>query len=283
MSSNSIRPVAFRLATNEILAAHTSDGRSIAFDVSGPSDAPCLMFAHGIALDRSLWSGIRDRLVTEYRVLRYDSRGHGLSTLGHGSFTLDDLAADAVAVLDAAGIATAHFVGHSMGGMVGLGLALAHPEHLLSAAICNARGAATPEYRKSWDDRVALVREGGIEAIATSTVTRWFTPQFRASHPETVERMTATVLSTAPDAYCASAQALKGLDYEERLGEVHLPMLFLTGAEDPGAPPAVVRALHDRTPGSRYAEIDGAAHISMVERPESFLAELLGFLRAENR
>jgi 3-oxoadipate enol-lactonase len=254
-------------------------GRTIAIKLEGPRDAPCIMLAHGVALDLRLWDDLVASVVPEYRVLRYDSRGHGGSPTGEGGFTLSDLGDDAIAVMDAAGVAKVHFVGLSMGGMVGMGLALDHGERLASAAICNARGAATPEYRKSWDDRSALVRQGGIAAIADATVSRWFTPEFPARNPDAVRVTLDMVLATSDEGYCASAEALKGLDYGSRLQENRVPVLYLAGEKDAGAPPPIVRRLHEMTPHSRYVELPGTGHISVTESPMAFRSAIIEFVR----
>ncbi|MGV6875493.1 alpha/beta fold hydrolase [Pseudochelatococcus sp. B33] len=260
------------------MKATLSDGRAINYRLEGPQQAPCIMLAHGVALDLRLWDGFAAAVAEDYRVLRYDSRGHGGSPVGSGSFTLSDLAADAVALLDALGIPTVHFVGLSLGGMVGMGLALDHRERLESVAFCNARAAATPEYRKNWDERVERVRHGGMEAIADATVSRWFTPEFPARAPEALRAIREMVLATPPEGYCASAEALKGLDYERRLQENSVRALYLTGEKDSGAPAAVVRAHQQQTPNSRYVELPDTGHISVIENPAGFTAAVTAFI-----
>lgn len=255
-------------------------GRTLAFRLEGPREAPCILLAHGVALDLRLWDDLAASLTPDFRVLRYDSRGHGASPTGAGAFTLSDLGDDAIALMDAAGLAKVHFVGLSMGGMVGMGLALDHGGRLASAALCNARGAATPDYRKSWDDRIALVRQGGIGAIADATVSRWFTPDFPARDPDAVRAIREMVLATSSDGYCASAEALKGLDFAPRLPEIRVPVLYLAGAQDAGAPAAVMRQLHEATPGSRYVELPATGHISVIESPAAFRSAVTGFIRA---
>ena len=206
------------------------DGRMISFELEGSSDAPCIMLAHGVALDLRVWDELAGALTSHYRVLRYDSRGHGLSSTGSPSFSLSDLGNDAIAVMDALNIPKVHFVGLSMGGMVGMGLMLSHPQRLASASLCNARGTATAEYRKGWDDRIALVRKSGLEAIADATITRWFTPEFLQAHPPAINAVKDMVLATPPDGYCASAEALKNLDYVSKLHKNRVRALYLAGS-----------------------------------------------------
>jgi 3-oxoadipate enol-lactonase len=259
--------------------ASLPDGRVLNYRIEGPREAPCIMLAHGVALDLRVWDAFAEAMAGDYCVLRYDSRGHGGSPAGSGSFTLDDLADDAVALMDAVGLAKVHFVGLSLGGMVGMGLALDHRDRLESIAFCNARASATPDYRKSWDERVERVRKGGMEAIADATVSRWFTPEFLARYPQAIAAIRAMVLATPPDGYCASAEALKGLDYERRLEDSSVRSLFLAGEKDGGAPPSVLRDHQMKTPNSRYVELPETGHISVIENPEGFAAAILGFIR----
>jgi len=260
------------------MKAVLSDKLTINYLLEGPRHAPCVMLAHGVALDLSVWNAFAAELTADYRVLRYDSRGHGGSSLGLAPFTLQDLASDAVTLLDALGIDKVHFIGLSLGGMVGMGLALDHHERLESVAFCNARGEATSDYRKNWEERVERVRQGGMEAIADATVARWFTPEFPAKNPRAVQSIREMVLATPAEGYCASAEALKGLDYARRLGENRIRALYLGGEKDGGAPAAVVRAHHENTPNSRYVELPNTGHISVIENPAGFTAAVKGFI-----
>ncbi|WP_442580215.1 alpha/beta fold hydrolase [Mesorhizobium sp. ASY16-5R] len=263
------------------MKATLPDARTLSYRIEGPREAPCIMLAHGVALDLRVWDGFAGVMASDYRVLRYDSRGHGGSPAGSGSFTLDDLADDAVALMDTVGLAKVHFVGLSLGGMVGMGLALDHRERLESVAFCNARASATPDYRKNWEERLERVRQGGMEAIADATVSRWFTPEFPVRDPRAIAAIRQMVLATSVDGYCASAEALKGLDYERRLEGSSVRSLFLAGEKDGGAPPSVLRDHQRKTPSSRYAELPDTGHISVIENPEGFAAAILGFIRED--
>jgi 3-oxoadipate enol-lactonase len=238
------------------------------------------MLAHGVALDLHVWDDLAKDLAARYRVVRYDSRGHGRSSPGSTPFTLSDLADDAIGPLDALDISKVHFVGLSMGGMVGVAMAIAHPDRLMSASLCNARGKATPEYCMSWDGRIAAVRQGGLAAIADATIARWFTPQVRVSSPEIIQHIKAMVLATSPEGYCLSAKALKGLNFADRLPESRVPILYLAGSDDQGAPPEDVLRLHVTTPGSRYVELAGTGHISVRESRAAFSEAIHAFIRA---
>jgi 3-oxoadipate enol-lactonase len=255
-------------------------GNGCAFNVSleGRQDAPVIMLSHGIATNLAIWDDLVPLLAPRYRVLRYDSRGHGGSDATSGAYSLHQLAGDVIAILDELNLDRVHFVGLSMGGMVGMELALRAPERMTCLAVCNARGASPAQYRDAWVERSANVRAGGIETIVESSIARWFTPHFLANRADAVEAMRGIVRGTSVDGYCGSAAALCELDHEKHLSRLTMPLLFLAGAQDQGAPPAVMKPMQQRAPGSRYVELREAAHISVVEQPRLFAEALIGFL-----
>jgi 3-oxoadipate enol-lactonase len=250
------------------------------YRIDGPPGAPWVMLAHGLATNLHLWDHLAGVLAQSYRVLRYDARGHGQSSVPPGDYSLDLLVSDARRLLDALSIERTHVVGLSMGGMVSLGLAIEHSERIAGAAVCDARVQATQEYRDGWDHRIGLVRMGGLEAVVEHTLKRWFTPAFHAAHPERLDEIRRMVCATPPAGHLGCAAALKNLNYAARLGTIAVPMLYLTGAQDLGAPPEVVKAAQAATPGARYVEIPGAGHISNIEQPELFARAIVDFLGA---
>jgi 3-oxoadipate enol-lactonase len=254
------------------------NGCTFRCSLEGRADAPLVTLSHGLATDMTMWDDLVPRLTQRYCVLRYDSRGHGGSAATAGDYSLAMLEDDVIGILDALDFARTHFVGLSMGGMVGLGLALNRPNRMASVAVCDARGSAPAEYRAAWSDRGQKVRDGGIEAMVEPSVTRWFTPGFQRSHPEIIDRMRDVVRRTSPDGYCGSAAALRELDYERLLPDTLVPMLFMTGSGDQGAPPAVVRAMQAKAPCSHYVELPDAGHISVMEQPALFAAAILDFV-----
>ncbi|TCT08319.1 alpha/beta fold hydrolase [Aquabacter spiritensis] len=257
-----------------------SNGCALHVRLDGPDDAPVIMLSHGIATDLGIWDGLVPHLVPTHRVLRYDSRGHGASAAIPGAYSLALLADDVVGILDALNISAVHFAGLSMGGMVGLELAVRAPARMMSIAVCDARGTAPPSYREAWAQRSRQARDGGMETMVESSVSRWFTPHFLAHRPAEVEGMRDSIRRTSVDGYCGSAAALCELDHEIHLAAVRVPLLFLTGAQDQGAPPDVVRAMHAKAPGSTYVELPDAGHISVMEQPRLFADALLGFIAA---
>jgi 3-oxoadipate enol-lactonase len=251
-----------------------SNGSTFNCRIEGPDDAPVIMLAHGIATELTSWDGVAERLASRFRVLRYDARGHGGSAATPGDYSFAMLADDAIGILDALRIDRAHYCGLSLGGMTALGLALDHPARLKRAIVCDARATALPDYHKAWADRAAQVRAKGMESIAEVTISRWVAPAF-LDNKAGVATLREMVLRTSVDGYCGCAAALQSLDFGKRLSEIRLPTLFLVGAEDTGAPPAAMHAMHEAVPGSQYVEIAGAGHQAHLEQPEA-VAKAIG-------
>ena len=184
----------------------------------------------------SMWDELTDALKPRYRVLRYDARGHGGSAAPEGDYTLDQLVADAVGILDRLDVRQAHFAGLSMGGMIALGLLLDHPQRVKSAVIADSRHTTTPAFTEAWLTRAEEVRKGGIEAIVGSTVTRWSSAGLAERNPAAVARMERMIRNTSALGYRGCAAALARLNYGHRLSEIETPTLILCGSEDHGAP-----------------------------------------------
>ncbi len=246
--------------------------------IDGREAAPWVVMAHGLATNLSMWDDLVDVLKHDYRCLRYDARGHGETPASAGDYSFDLLVRDAAAIMDELRIERAHFIGLSMGGMVAMGLALDQPGRLASIAVCDARAEADAEYIEGWHHRIKVVREGGMEALVERTLTRWFTPAFLSKPSPALDKMRLMMARTSRDGYCGCAAALKALDYGRRIGQIRVPTLLLVGADDLGAPPEIVRAMHRTMPGSRYVEIPEAGHISNVEQPGLFAEAVRGFL-----
>src|SRR5215831_13286984 len=248
-----------------------SNGSTFHFRVDGER-GPWVLLSHGLATDLSMWDELADALSDRFRVLRYDARGHGGSAATEGDYTLDQLMADAVGILDALEVPQAHFCGLSMGGMIGLGLMLDHARRIKSAVIADSRYTTTPEFTKAWLDRAEAVRQGGIAAIVPSTVARWSSAGLAERNPAAIARMERMIRNTSAAGYRGCAAALARLDYGHRLGEIRHATLVLCGAEDHGAPPENTRQMHAMIAGSRFLEIAQAGHISNIEQPAIFNA-----------
>lgn len=249
------------------------------YRISGPEGGAPLVLSHGLATNLHMWDPVLPALEQEFRVIRYDARGHGVTPSAGAACTLHDLQSDVIALLDHLDIARAHFAGLSMGGMVGMGLGLDHADRLLGLVVCDARADAPEAYRSSWDDRIARIKAGGLEVLVEPTLDRWFTEAFK-SDSQGMAWMRAMVRTTSVEGFVCCARALQGLDYKRRLGEMRVPTLYLVGDQDAGAPPGVMRDMHRLTPGSTFIAISHAGHISAVEQPTAVAEAILGFLKA---
>ncbi len=245
--------------------------------LEGPADAPVVMFSNSLGADLSMWQAQADFLGSEYRVLRYDQRGHGASAVPPAPYSFADLTDDAVALMDALEIERVHFVGLSMGGMTALGLALDHHARVASITACNCVAAYAADGQQVWADRIATVSAGGLEAVIDGTIARWFTEPTIAARPAQMEAVREMVLATPLEGYLGCCGALRELDYLARLGEITVPTLFVAGSHDAGAPAATMRDMHQRVAGSGYVELE-AAHVSNLERSEAFNQALHAFL-----
>ncbi len=255
---------------------------SLAYTIHGGVRGPWIVMSSSLGTDHRMWQRQLPALVEAYRVLVYDHRGHGESTAGDRDtvWTMDLLVADVVGLMDALDIGTAAFVGLSLGGALGLGLALAHPERLSRLVCCSARADAPEAYRDLWRDRARSVSRDGITSVVGPTLERWFTDDAHRLRPEVVAEATAMLTATSPEGYIGAATALTTLDYFDRLGGIDVPTLFLAGERDAAISPDVMRGMSEKTPGSRFVSIADAAHLTNMERPAAFNEELATWLKS---
>ncbi|MBS7541856.1 alpha/beta fold hydrolase [Ancylobacter oerskovii] len=255
-----------------------SGGAEIAVRVDGPEHLPWIVLSNSLAADLSMWDDQIPFLTRSYRVLRYDTRGHGRSSAPAGAYSFELLVGDLVAVMDRFGIAQADILGLSMGGMTALGLGLAYPERVNRLICADARADAPPPFVAGWDQRIAAVEAGGMGAVLAGTMERWFTAVTRQHRPEVVDRASRMVLATSPVGYIGCARALQGLDYLRHLARMEPETLYIVGAEDAGAPPEAMRAMAAETPGAQFEILPGVAHIANMEDVASFNARVAEFL-----
>ncbi|MGJ8595013.1 3-oxoadipate enol-lactonase [Sulfitobacter sp.] len=255
-----------------------ASGVTLNTQIDGPDGAPWLILSNSLGADQSMWDEQIAFLSASYKVLRYDTRGHGQSDVPNGPYTFDDLVGDVIGLMDALSIETAHFMGLSMGGMTGLGLALRHPDRITKVVCADGRADAPAPFVGMWDQRMAAVKEGGLEAIADGTLGSWLTEDWRAANPARTKSVRDMVTATNVDGYVACCKALQKLDYLKSLGDVKIPVLFVGGSEDVGASPETMGAMAAATPGGRYVEIANAAHVANINAPEAFNDAIKGFL-----
>ena len=246
----------------------------------GPRAAPVVMLSHSLAANLDMWSPQAKALSNEFRVLRYDTRGHGASDVPHGAYSFEQLTGDVIALLDALHIERVHFVGLSLGGMTAMGLALDHPSRIASICAANC-GAQTPDGGGAmWEERIAIARCQGMAVLVEATLARWFTADMLATRQAEVAPVRAMIAHTPVAGYVGCCAALQTLAYRDRLDSLHLPALFIAGAQDPAVSVATMRDMHARVAGSRYVELP-AAHLSNLECAATFNTALKDFLRAQ--
>jgi 3-oxoadipate enol-lactonase len=232
--------------------------------VEGPEDAPVLLLSNSLGADLAMWDPQVPALTERFRVVRYDTRGHGRSPVPDGDSTIDDLADDVVALLDRLGVETAHVAGLSIGGMTGLRLAVREPRRVATLAVLCSSAYTGNE--QSWRDRAHTVRTEGTGAIADAVVGRWFTPGYATAHPDLVTRMRATVAGTSDQGYASCCAAVAGMDQRADLASITAPTLVVSGAEDPALPPEHQQLIADSVPGAKLLTVSPGAHLANIEQ-----------------
>ena len=248
------------------------------YEISGKEGAPIVVLSHSLACSLAMWEPQLKPLEEHFQVLRYDTRGHGLSDVTEGDYTIEQLGEDAVGLLDALGIEKVHWVGLSMGGMYGQCLALNHAHRLMSLVLCDTGSIMPEEAQPIWQERIDEARAGGMEARLPSTLETWFTPSYVKEAPPGLASIREQFLSTPVTGYIGCIQAIRKLNYIDRLSEIKLPTLIIVGKEDTGTPVEASEAMHERIQGSKLVIIPDAAHLSTVAQPEAVNRALLDFL-----
>ncbi len=254
------------------------NGRRTHYRWDGPESAPVLVFSNSLGTQLSMWDAQIPELSKTFRVLRYDTRGMGLSTRSNEPNTIPGLATDVVELLDALSIPRAHFCGLSMGGAVGIWLAVNAPERFESFVLCNT--AARIGTVDMWNTRIAKVQELGMAGLTEAILDRWFTQSFAQRDPESIATMRRMLLSAAPEAYIACCQALRDIDQRETVSRIKSRTLVITGSHDAVTPPSDAHFLESQITGARYIELD-AAHISNIEAAPDFTAAVQHFFTAK--
>ena len=252
---------------------------SLTVRVDGPDAAPVLLLSNSLSSDMSMWDDQMARLSQHFKVVRYDARGHGQSVTSAGSYTIEQLGRDAVAVLDHVAVSRAHFCGLSMGGLTGLWLALNAPERIARMVLANTGAKiGTHEFWNARIDSMDGSSSAGLpETIVDAVVERWFTQRFRTIAPPSVERIRRMLVETSSAGYAANCAAIRDADLRERLATIRTPTLVIAGTHDPSTPPSLGREIADAIPGARYLELD-SAHLSNIEQAGAFNAAVMRFL-----
>jgi 3-oxoadipate enol-lactonase len=245
------------------------------YQIDGPADAPVVALSNSLGTNLSIWDRQIPLLGQGFRVLRYDMRGHGLSSVTPGPYSIEGLAQDVVGLLDALEIERAHFCGLSVGGVLGQWLGVNHSNRFKSLVLSNTAGRiGTPE---TWNTRIKNVREGGMAAVADAVIARWFTEDFAKKSPEAVHATRQMLLHTPPQGYVATCAAIRDIDQRETVARVSVRTLLISGAKDVVTTPADARFLLERIHGAQYVELN-AAHLSNIEEADAFTDALINFI-----
>jgi 3-oxoadipate enol-lactonase len=253
-----------------------ANGIRIHYETGG--SGPWVVLSHSLACAIGMWDEQWALLTARYRVLRFDTRGHGGSEAPAGAYGLQQLADDLHALLTAAGVERPHFVGLSMGGMIGMTYALAHPGMLRSLVLCDTTSRIPPEAKPIWAERIATAQRHGMEPLVEPTLQRWFTAPCLAQRPPVVERVAEMIRRTPAVGYVGCCHAIAELDLTARLGAIACPTRIIVGDQDVGTPVAMSQAIQAAIPGSELVVIPQASHLSNLEQPDAFNRALLDFL-----
>ncbi|MEP6701543.1 MAG: 3-oxoadipate enol-lactonase [Betaproteobacteria bacterium] len=247
------------------------------YRIDGDARLPWLVLSNGLGLDLTMWAPQIPALTREFRVLRYDTRGHGASSDPAHPATMEELGRDVVALLDDAGIARTHFCGFSMGGIIGQWLGIQAPHRIDRLVLAHTAALIGPV--SMWNERIATVNAHGMPAISDTAMRRWFTASFIADHPVIVAELKSAMERNSPDGYVHCCAAIRDADFRSEIGAIRLPTLILSGARDPATTPADADFMEREIAGAQRVEID-AAHLSNFEKPDEFTGALLDFLGA---
>lgn len=248
---------------------------NIRFD--GPADAPVLMLSNSLGTNLSMWDPQIPEWSKHFRILRYDSRGHGLSVATDRAFSIATLGEDALAILDHFGIEKAHWCGVSKGGMVGQWLATNARQRMGRVVLANTAAHMGPP--SLWNDRIETVRSRGMAALVQGVLERWFSPRFRENDPATVARVSEMLTTTPAVGYATCCAAIRDMDQRESIRSIDNPVLVVIGKVDPATPPAAGHLIAEAIPGSRTVELD-AAHLSNLEQSDAFTRAVQDFLKS---
>ena len=244
----------------------------------GPQDAPVLLLSNSLGTNLHMWDEQIVAFSEHFRVLRFDTRGHGQSLVTEGPYSIEQLGGDVLAMLDALDLDKVHFCGLSMGGLIGQWLGINAGERLNKLVVCNT--AAKIGDPSVWNPRIETVLRDGqaaMVALRDASIARWFTPDFAEAYPEKAKKITDMLAATSPQGYAANCAAVRDADFREQVSSIRVPMLVIAGTEDAVTPPSGGHFIQERVSGAQYAEFR-AAHLSNVQAGAAFSARVVDFL-----
>ena len=255
-----------------------ANGIEMSYQLDGPAGAPVLMLSNSLLTDFGMWDMQVADFASAYRLLRYDTRGHGGTQATPGPYTIELLATDAIALLDALHIDRVNFLGLSMGGMIAQRLAAKHAARLKTVVLCDTACHLPPE--SAWDDRIALAQSKGTAAFIKPMTERWLTQAYRERNPKVLEKMGAMIARTAVDGLVGCAHAIKTMNQASILAEIKVPTLIVVGEQDVGTPVSAAEFLNRGIQGSKLVVIKNAGHLPNIEQTQTFNRTVLDFLAA---
>ena len=255
-----------------------ANGIEVNYELHGKEGAPWLVLSHSLACSVRMWDPQIEALKGDYRILAYDTRGHGASEATKGAYTLELLADDLFFLLKELKISAAHYCGLSMGGMIGQTFALKYPGVFRTLTLADTTSRYPAEAAPVWADRIKTVEAKGMEPLAQPTLERWFTEPFRKSHAAVVDGVRKLILATPVAGYAGCCSAIPKINLTSRLKEIKCPILVIVGEQDPGTPVAMAKEIHDNAPGSKLVVLPQAAHLANLEQPAGFTRALREFL-----
>lgn len=253
------------------------NGIDMNFDVSGAEDKPAVVLHHPLATNLTGWDDLTRALEPQYRVVRFDARGHGKSEAPKGPYSFETLAQDVVSLMDHLKIGKARFLGLSMGGFVGQYLGLLHASRFACLSLVSTSSRIPPEGAAMWDDRIKNTLAGGMKSQVEPAMQRWLAPATRANNPALIARCAQMIEATPVEGYLGWAGAIRNLNVTDRLKAITVPTQVIVGALDPGTPPAAAQAIHREIAGSTYIEMPGVSHMLHLEAPAEFANHVLPF------
>ena len=248
--------------------------------VTGPEDAPVVVLSNSLGSTYAMWDAQADALAERFRVVRYDTRGHGRSPVPDGPYDIDDLADDLVALLDRLGVERAHVVGLSLGGMTAMRLAARDPERVDRLVVLCTGARLEPS--TGWTDRAATVRAHGTVAVAAAVVERWFTPAFLDAHPSVRKEAEQMVADTPAEGYAGCCEVIAAMDLRPDLPRITSPTLAIAGADDPATPPPHLEAIADAVADGRVLVVPDSAHLANAEQPATITPAIIDHLSPED-
>jgi 3-oxoadipate enol-lactonase len=257
----------------------TANGIKMNYEISGKDGAPVVVLSHSLGSSLKMWGPQMESLRTHFQVLRYDTRGHGGTESPSGPYTLETLGEDAIALLDALKFHRVHFVGLSMGGMIGQYLGLNHPARLLRLVLCSTAAVIPQEAQPLWDQRIQTARTQGLGALVDATMERWFTAAYLRKNSSMLGIIRREFLETAPEGFIGCCEAIRRLNFIGRLPAIRIPTAILVGEDDPGTPVSASQAIQEKIAGSKLTILPAAKHLANIEKTEAFNSALLSFLR----